>query len=81
MTHNRLKQDQQALADYNQSIQLDPDSAEAYFNRGLTQYRLGDEPKAIADLTKAAELFNAQEKKDMAQKAEAILTQIRAIDA
>ncbi|WP_228015453.1 tetratricopeptide repeat protein [Synechocystis salina] len=81
MTYNRLEQDQQALADYNQTIQLDPNAAEAYFNRGLTQYRLGDEPKAITDLTKAASLFNAQGKGDMAQKAEAILTQIRAIEA
>ncbi|MEB3161220.1 MAG: tetratricopeptide repeat protein, partial [Synechocystis sp.] len=72
------KQDQKAIADYDQSIKLNPQFADAYFNRGLTYYRLGEDQKAIADLKKAAELFSTQGKPDLTQKAETVLQKIQA---
>lgn len=34
--------------------------AEAYGNRGIVRYRLGDKPGAIADLQKVAQTFSDQ---------------------
>jgi tetratricopeptide (TPR) repeat protein len=38
-----------AIADYNQAIQLDPKFADAYDNRGLAYADKGDDDRAIAD--------------------------------
>ena len=43
-----------------QAIALRPNYANAYYGRGLGRYRLGDKAGAIADLTKAIQLFGAQ---------------------
>ncbi len=45
-----------AIADYNTAIQLKPDYAEAYNNRGFAYYLKGNEERAIADYTRAIEL-------------------------
>ena len=45
-----------ALADYDKAIGLNPDCAEAYFNRGLTHIFLGNNRQGISDLSKAGEL-------------------------
>ncbi len=47
---------EQAIADYTEAIELDPDNAMAYNNRGLVYYNLGDLEQAIRDYTKAIEL-------------------------
>jgi tetratricopeptide (TPR) repeat protein len=45
-----------AIADYNTAIQLKPDYAEAYNDRGFAHYLKGDAERAIADYTRAIEL-------------------------
>jgi tetratricopeptide (TPR) repeat protein len=41
------------IAEFNQAIALDPQSANSYKNRGLAYHRLGQYDRAIADLTNA----------------------------
>lgn len=45
-----------AEEDYTRAIELNPDFAEAYFNRALVYTYLGENEKAIDDLSKAGEL-------------------------
>src|SRR5262245_52849608 len=45
-----------AIADYTTAIQLKPDYAEAYNDRGFAYYLKGDFERAIADFTRAIEL-------------------------
>ena len=45
-----------AVNDYNEAIRLEPDFAEAYFNRGLTNIYLGNLQQGTKDLSKAGEL-------------------------
>jgi tetratricopeptide (TPR) repeat protein len=45
-----------AIADYNTAIQLKPDYAEAYNDRGFAYYLKGNGDLAIADYTRAIEL-------------------------
>jgi tetratricopeptide (TPR) repeat protein len=45
-----------AIADYSTAIQLKPDYAEAYNDRGFAYYLKGNEELAIADYTRAIEL-------------------------
>jgi tetratricopeptide (TPR) repeat protein len=59
---------QKALSDYTESIKLNPQLAEAFHNRGLTYYQLGQRSQAVKELQQAAELFSSQGKKDNAQK-------------
>jgi len=42
-----------ALADLTKAIQLDPDGARSYFNRGFAYFRKGDFEKAVADYNDA----------------------------
>jgi len=44
---------QGTLQAFNQAIQLNPNYAEAYYNRGTTRYELGDKQGAIADYDQA----------------------------
>ncbi len=45
-----------ALSEYDEAIRLNPDSAEAYFNRGLARALLDQDPSAIADYDEALRL-------------------------
>jgi len=45
-----------AQADFNKAIELNPNVAPPYFNRGAMKYRKGDLDGAIADNAKAIEL-------------------------
>ncbi|GAC1460995.1 MAG: hypothetical protein NVSMB70_06840 [Chamaesiphon sp.] len=47
---------QGAIEDYTQAIQLNPNFANVYYERGLTRYKLGENQKAIEDYTQAIEL-------------------------
>jgi tetratricopeptide (TPR) repeat protein len=48
--------DTSAPAEYDAAIRLNPDSAEAYFNRGLARTKLNQRPAAIADYDEAIRL-------------------------
>ena len=50
------KQYDRAIADYTTAIQLKPDYAEAYNDRGFAYYLKGDAERAIADYTRAIAL-------------------------
>ncbi len=45
-----------AITDYTEALRLQPDLADAYFNRGLAYLKAGDEKRGRADLSKAGEL-------------------------
>ena len=45
-----------ALADENKAVEIDPNIAEAYYNRGFIKRAKGDLDGALADETKAIEL-------------------------
>ena len=47
---------EQAIENYSKAIELEETFAEAYFNRGVSNYELGLYQEAIADLTRAIDL-------------------------
>lgn len=52
-----------AVRDFTEATRLAPGDGDAYINRGIALYHLGYEQRAIADLQKAAALFDHQGKK------------------
>jgi len=54
--YRELGQEENALADINKAISLNPQVSYLYFFRGITYYQLGETEKADADIEKAAEL-------------------------
>jgi tetratricopeptide (TPR) repeat protein len=64
---------QDAVEDYNAAIQGNSSLAIAFFNRGLAYYRLGKNERAIADFSKAADLFKSQGDAQKLQKTQDIL--------
>ena len=54
--HFAQQEIQQAIADYTEALRLQPDLADAYFNRGLAWLKAGDEVRGREDLSKAGEL-------------------------
>jgi len=50
------KESGNSMADYNKAIELAPDSADVYYNRGDAYDEMGEYGKAIADYNKAIEL-------------------------
>ena len=52
---------QEAIADFTQVINLDPNLAEAYVARSSIRYATGDPQAAIQDYQKAADLYRARE--------------------
>lgn len=48
-----------ALADFDLAISLDPDSPEAYIDRGIVRHRLGDLQGAFADVAQAKRIDDA----------------------
>jgi tetratricopeptide (TPR) repeat protein len=59
---------QKAKEDLDKSISLDSNIAYAYLFRGLSNYGLGGKQEAISDLKIAANLFEKEGEKEMAQK-------------
>ena len=53
---NEIHLDTSLLAEYNEAIRLNPDSAEVYFDRGLARALLYQDPGAIADYDEAIRL-------------------------
>ncbi|MDD3969462.1 MAG: tetratricopeptide repeat protein, partial [Proteiniphilum sp.] len=45
-----------AIADYTKAIELEPQFAEAYFNRGISRLSIGETGAGLDDLRKAGEL-------------------------
>jgi tetratricopeptide (TPR) repeat protein len=56
LSRDRIGDREGALADYNCTIQLDPNYAKAYVNRGLLRDRLGDRLGALSDYDRAIEI-------------------------
>jgi tetratricopeptide (TPR) repeat protein len=54
--HQGMGDDEQAIADYDRAIALEPDHARAYHNRGVARFDQGDLEGAIADYTQAIAL-------------------------
>ncbi len=64
---------EKAVEDYTAAIGRNSRLATAFFNRGLARYKLGQRDSAIADFSKAADLFNSQGETTQYQKTKAIL--------
>ena len=65
-----------ALADFNRAIEIDPNNAEDYGNRGLFYRHLGKNDLAIADLRKAKQLFIDRGDNDSVKKITNLLQSI-----
>jgi tetratricopeptide (TPR) repeat protein len=59
LSQSALSNPQGAILDYTQAIQISPDST-AYYNRGVLQLNQGNQPLALADLQKSADLALAE---------------------
>ncbi len=64
---------EKAVEDYTAAIGRNSKLATAFFNRGLARYKLGQKDSAIADFSKAADLFNSQGETAQYQKTKTIL--------
>jgi tetratricopeptide (TPR) repeat protein len=54
--YNIEKDYRAAIADYTKAIELEPQFAEAYFNRGIARLSIGETREGLDDLRKAGEL-------------------------
>jgi serine protease Do len=59
LSQSALSNSEGAIADYTQAIQISPD-ATAYYNRGVLQLNRGNQPSALTDLQKSADLALAE---------------------
>lgn len=48
---------QEAIDNYNKAIELNPDFASAYYNRGISKRTLDDTTGALQDYQRAADLY------------------------
>jgi Flp pilus assembly protein TadD len=55
---------QGAIADLNEAIEMDKNLAVAYHYRGIVRVAMGDKPSAMVDFKQAADLFQKQGKMD-----------------
>ena len=55
-TKNQINDKKGAISDFSYAIQLDPNSSEAYYLRGLTKIALGQKNAGCLDLRKAGDL-------------------------
>ncbi|MFZ1108811.1 MAG: tetratricopeptide repeat protein [Rhodomicrobium sp.] len=54
--YRELRDDDRAIADFNQAIRLVPEDALAYSNRGFANRKKGDYDRAVADYNRAMKL-------------------------
>ena len=54
--YQKLEDYDKAIADYSQSLLINPSNAKAYFNRGAAYIKVGEFEKAQQDLRRAVEL-------------------------
>ncbi|MGB8697938.1 MAG: trypsin-like peptidase domain-containing protein [Thermosynechococcaceae cyanobacterium] len=66
-----------AIDEYTTAIQRNPGLATAYFNRGLAYYQMGQTNGAIADFSKAADLFRSQGDTQMFQQTQEVLRSLQ----
>ena len=50
-----------AISDYNKAIEINPNNAEAYYNRGFAKINLGQKDSGCLDLSKAGKLGHSQD--------------------
>ena len=62
-----------AMADYTQAITINPQYAEAYYNRGIAKYESEDKTGAIKDLETGKQLYQQQGNTQNAQKVQELL--------
>ena len=76
-----MKQYDKAIADSTKAIEINPQLAEAYSNRGLTYALLENWEQAYKDLKKAANLFYKQGNNEEYQQALRSIEEIKAAQA
>src|SRR5262249_7560433 len=54
--HHSKRDNELAIADYNEAIRIDPDDADAFYGRGNAWREVGDNARAIADYDEAIRL-------------------------
>ncbi|NEP80346.1 MAG: serine protease, partial [Okeania sp. SIO3B3] len=60
LSYSDRREYKQAIAEFNQAIQINPKYAFAYYARGIAYKRNRNQKKAISDFEKAAELYKQQ---------------------
>jgi Flp pilus assembly protein TadD len=75
VSYQRLGNHQQAIADLNQSITLEPNNPIAYEWRGRSYVALGSKAQACADFRKGLELATAQGVQVRIQALNSLITQ------
>ncbi|WP_019508099.1 tetratricopeptide repeat protein [Pleurocapsa sp. PCC 7319] len=68
---------QQAIAEYDEAIKLNPNLAEAFGNRGFLRFQLGEKQEGLKDLQHAAELFLDEGNVDRYQQTIAFIQMIQ----
>ena len=69
MVYGEMGQHDKALADLNEAVRLDPESAATYSNRSLTYTRLGMDTEAEEDIKRAEDLVDdASELRDLIEE-------------
>lgn len=72
-----LKDYQGAASDYTKVIQINPNDADAYLNRGVARALLKDKQGTIADLQKAAQMYQQQGRQAEAQELLKLIAKVR----
>ncbi|KPQ39628.1 MAG: TPR repeat [Phormidium sp. OSCR] len=68
---------EEALAAYNQAIQVDPDFAESYVARGFLHQEMRNTSEAISDLETAASLYREQGDSETYQALQSLIEELR----
>ena len=68
-----MKQHAAAIADYTKVIELEPEYAYAYANRGSAQLKAGKQAEAVIDLQKASEIFSSKNDEKNVQRVQRLL--------
>jgi regulator of sirC expression with transglutaminase-like and TPR domain len=66
-----------AIRDFTVALQLDPNRAEAYVNRGIIHHELGFQQAALSDLKAASKHFHEQGNRVAYQQTLALIQQLQ----